>query len=422
MQSKLICMFSVCTSLVLASGSIQAANPNFVESDVDVQFTLLTEQPGSSFGWVGENLGDIDGDGASDFIVSAPFLVDTAGNPTGRVYIYSGADGTEIARHDGNPGEFLGFSASSAGDLDGDGVTDYAAGSIVRVVAWSGSTHQVLWETVRPGENFGFDLDTAGDIDGDGLSELIVGASATSTNGPGSGAAYLLAGSNGAVLWTQNGAEAFDRMGSAVGRLGDVDVDGDSVPDLVVGVRSGGHKDRGKALALSGMDGSIIHDMRPAGLPATPVSTYATFHAAGGGDVDGDGLGDIFVGDFGARRGPPNSASGRAYVYSGTNGAKLLQFDAENNGDGIGPGRIVPDADGDGLADIFVAAFTFGPNSEGKAYLHSGTDGALLRTMTGTQPNAFLGVDAFSAGDVNFDGIPDYVLTGFEVVHVILGN
>ncbi|MGB0513638.1 MAG: integrin alpha [Wenzhouxiangellaceae bacterium] len=413
-------IFSLCTGLFLASGLIQAADPNFVEPDVDVQFTRLTEQPGSSFGWVGEDLGDLDGDGASDFIVTAPFLTDANGNSIGRVYIYSGADGNEIARHDGNPGEFLGFSGSNAGDLDGDGINDYAAGSIVRVVAWSGNTHEVLWETVRPGENFGFDLDTAGDIDGDGLSEVIVGASAASINGPASGAAYLLSGSDGSILWTQNGAEAFDRMGSAVGRLADVDADG--VRDVVVGVRSGGLKDRGQALALSGVDGSILYDMRPAGLPNTPVSTYATFHAAGGGDVDGDGLADIFVGDFAARRGPPNSASGRAYVYSGANGAKLLQFEAENNGDGIGPGRIVPDADGDGLADIFVAAFTFGPNAEGIAYLHSGADGELLRTMTGTQPNAFLGVDAFSAGDVNFDGIPDYVLTGFEVVHVILGN
>lgn len=420
MKIRSIGMFSLCTSLILTSSVTQAANPNFVEPDVDVQFTVLTEQPGSGFGWVGEDLGDIDGDGASDFIVTAPFLTDADGNSIGRVYVYSGADGSELARHDGNPGEFLGFSGSAAGDLDGDGITDYAAGSIVRVVAWSGSTHEVLWETVRPGENFGFDLDTAGDIDGDGSSEVIVGATATSINGPASGAAYLLSGQDGAVLWTQNGAEAFDRMGSGVGRL--ADADGDGVRDVVVGVRSGGHKDRGEALALSGVDGSILYDMRPAGLPNTPVSTYATFHAAGGGDVDGDGIGDIFVGDFAARRGPLNSASGRAYVYSGANGSKLLQFDAENNGDGIGPGRIVPDANGDGLADVFVAAFTFGPNAEGKAYLRSGSDGSLLRTMTGTQPNAFLGVDAFSAGDVNFDGIPDYVLTGSEVVHVILGN
>ncbi len=406
--------------LSLLAGGALAADPNFVEPDVDVQYTLVTEQPGSSFGWVGENLGDIDGDGASDFVVTAPFLTDANGNNIGRTYVYSGADGSLIISHTGNTGEFMGFSASNAGDLNNDGVNDYASGTLFRVIAWSGADHQVLWEVPRGGENFGFDLDTAGDINGDGLSEVIVGASATATNGQASGAAYLLSGADGSILWRQDGAEAFDRMGSSVGRLDDVN--GDGVLDVVAGVRSGGKKDRGTAFALSGVDGSIIYTMRPVGLPATPVSTYATFHGAGGGDVNGDGIGDIFIGDFAARRGPPNSATGRAYVYSGTNGKKLHLFNAENNGDGIGPGRIVPDADGDGQADIYLAAFTFGANSEGKAYLHSGADGALLRTMTGTLPNAFLGVDAFSAGDVNLDGLPDYVLTGFEVVHLILGQ
>lgn len=403
-----------------------AANPNFLETDVDVQYSLFTEQVGSSFGWVAENLGDIDGDGATDFVVTAPFLVDTDGNSTGRVYVYSGANGVLLATHDGNVGEFMGFSASSAGDLNNDGITDYVAGSLSRVVAWSGSDHQALWEVVRPAEGFGFDLDTAGDIDGDGLSEVIVGATATATNGQASGAAYLLSGLDGAVIWRQNGAESLDRMGSSVGRLTDVDADG--INDVVVGVRSGGKKNRGNALTLSGADGSIIFDMTPVGLPAVPVSTYATFHGAGGGDVNGDGVGDIFIGDFAARRGPPansanfNSGTGRAYVYSGVDGSQLLLFSAENNGDGIGPGRIVPDADGDGLADIYVASFTFGASAEGKGYLYSGVDGGLIRTMTGTVANASLGVDALSAGDINFDGLPDYLLTGFDVIHLIIGN
>lgn len=410
--------------LTVLSTAVSAADPNFVEPDVDVQYTLFTEQAGSGFGWVGENLGDIDGDGASDFVVTAPFLLDANGNNIGRTYVYSGADGSLIISHTGNPGELMGFSASNAGDLNGDGINDYAAGTLFRVIAWSGTDHQMLWQTVQPGENFGFDLDTAGDIDGDGLSEIIVGASATATNGQASGAAYLLSGADGSIIWRQDGAEALDRMGSSVGRLDDVN--GDDVLDVVAGVRSGGSKDRGEAFALSGVDGSMIYSMGPVGLPATPISTYATFHGAGGGDVNGDGVSDIFIGDFAARRGALNSAAGlapgRAYVYSGSNGKMLHLFNAENNGDGIGPGRIVPDADGDGLADVYLAAFTFGANSEGKGYLYSGADGALLRTMTGTVPGAFLGVDAFSAGDVNLDGLPDYLLTGSEVVHLILGN
>lgn len=407
-------------ALSLTAATVIAADPNFVETDVNVQFTQLTEQPGSSFGWVAENLGDINGDNASDVVVSAPFFVDANGNNTGKVYVYSGVDGALLASHVGPTGELLGLGASSAGDLNGDGITDYAAGSLTRVIAWSGATHQILWEQVRPGERFGFDVDTAGDINGDGLSEVIVGADFASFTGANSGAAYLLNGADGSVIWRQDGADAGDQLGSAVGRLGDVNNDG--VPDVVAGARSGGLKDRGIAYALSGIDGSILYDMAPVGLPNQPQSTFATFHAAGGGDVNGDGVNDIFVGDFAARRGNFNTAAGRAYVFSGVNGSRLHLFNAENNNDGIGPGRIVPDADGDGLADIYLAAFTFGPNVEGKAYVHSGLDGSLIRTMTGTQANAFLGVDALSAGDVNQDGLPDYLLTGFEVIHLILGQ
>ncbi|MEJ8567955.1 integrin alpha [Elongatibacter sediminis] len=427
---------AVATALALCPAAAFSADPNFVEADVDVVATLLTEQPGSSFGWVAEDLGDISGDGATDFIVTAPFLVDGGGNSTGRIYLYSGADGALLATHTGNAGELLGFSASLAGNLDGDGVNDYVAGSRVRLVAYSGADHSVLWE-IAPPQGIGFDVDTAGDVTGDGIDEIIAGATGTSVNGGNSGAAYLLDGNDGSVLWQFNGSESFDLAGSAVGRLGDVS--GDGVPDVLVGVRGGGHKNRGIAFALSGVDGSVLYEMAPVGRSAVPggsFGTFATFHAAGGRDVDGDGIGDVFIGDFGATRGQQNpnrgggnanaptpvGGTGRAYVFSGADGTRLHVINAENNGDGIGPGRLVGDADGDGLADIYVAAFTFGPNAEGKAYLYSGADLSLLRTMTGTQPGIFLGVDALGLADVNFDGIPDYLLTGFEVVHIIAGN
>ena len=97
-------------------------------------------------------------------------------------------------------------------------------------------------------------------------------------------------------------------------------------------------------------------------------------------------------------------------------------FNAENTGDGLGPGRLVSDADGDGRADVFLAAYTFGGDSAlGRAYLY-GRRGRVLRTMTGTQAGAYLGVDAAGIGDVNADGIDDFLLTGLGVVHVILGS
>jgi len=427
---------TIFTGLLLTSASMMAADPNFLESDVQVIASLYSEQPGSSFGWVAENLGDINGDNASDYIVSAPFFVNGSGDNIGKIYIYSGADGTLLASHTGNPGELLGVSASLAGNLNDDGINDYVTGTRVRVVAYSGADHSILWEQTPP-EGIGFDVDTAGDINGDGIDEIIAGATRTSVNGANSGAALLLDGSDGSILWQFNGAEALDLAGSGVGRLGDVNSDG--VPDVVVGARGGGHKDRGIAFALSGIDGSVLYEMSPVGQRAQtsgPYGTFATYHAAGGSDVNGDGINDIFIGDYAATRGQQNErlggdnsnspdpvgGTGRAYVFSGADGTRLHVINAEHNGDGFGPGRLVSDANGDGLADIFVAAYTLGSNAEGKAYLYSGADLSLIRSMTGTQPFAFLGVDALGLGDVNFDGIPDFLLTGFEVIHVIAGN
>lgn len=433
-MKRLLIGLSISAALY-AGQTAMAADPNFVEADVDVIVTLLGEQPASdNFGWVAEDLDDINNDGNSDFVVTAPTFADGGGNQVGKVYVYSGNNGALLGSQVGVAGELLGFSASLAGDLNDDGVNDYVSGSLQRVVTYSGADHSVIWEVVQPGENFGFDVDTAGDVTGDGVSDIVVGATANGANGSLAGAAYLLSGADGAVVWQFLGAESGDQLGSAVGRIGDVS--GDGVPDVVVGARGGGHKDRGIAFALSGVDGAVIYDMKPVGRAAQPLGTFATFHAAGGRDVDGDGVNDIFIGDFGARRGQenpnlggtnpnspnPENRTGRAYVFSGADGSRLQVINAENNGDGIGPGRLVDDVDGDGLADIYVASFIFGPNLEGKSYLYSGADLSLIREMTGTMPFAFLGVDALGLRDADGDGLQDYLLTGFGVIHVIAGN
>lgn len=399
------------------SNNVPAAHPDFVEPDVKVVFSATGEQSGDEFGWVAEDLGDINGDGASDFITSAPFHI-IGGALAGKVYVYSGADGTLLASHTGNPPELLGYGASLAGDLDGDGVNDYVAGSLDRVVAWSGADHGMLWQQTGSTFRFGFDVDTAGDVNGDGLDEVIVGETGVNGN---SGAVHLLSGLDGSFLWTRKGGETLDLLGSAVGRLDDVN--GDGIPDVVAGARGGGHKNRGAAYALSGADGTLIQEMRPVGeLPeGAAVGTFATFHAAGGGDVDGDGVSDVYVGDYNAFKEEEGAGAGRAYLFSGVDGNRIRVLNAESAGDGFGPGRVIPDVDGDGRADIFSAAYTWGPNSEGKAYVISGR-GGVLRTMTGTQPFASLGVDALALDDANLDGRTDFVLTGSGVIHVIAGN
>lgn len=415
----------------MASGTAWASSPYFVEPDVNVLFTAFGEQAGDGFGWVGEDLGDINGDGASDFIVTAPFFV-LNDQVVGRVYVYSGADGSLLAVHTGQgPSERLGFGASLAGDLNGDGVNDYIAGSLLRVMAWSGADHSILWQRDGNIVGFGWDVDTAGDLNGDGHDDVIVGESyAFDDTNPGT--VFALSGVDGSVLWSRDGHAAGDRMGSAVGRLGDINHDG--IPDVVAGERAGGRHDRGVAYALSGRDGSILLCMRPVGEPATqtPASTFATFHGAGGGDVNGDGVNDIYIGDYSAS--VDGVDTGRTYIYSGRTGHRLALINAENPGDGIGPGRIVHDVNNDGRDDLYVASYLYGDNDAGKAYVmtvpghghgyghHHHRHAKVLRTMTGTVPNAQLGIDAAGLRDVNGDGKTDFLLTGNGVIHVIAGN
>ncbi|MEJ2365670.1 MAG: SpoIIE family protein phosphatase, partial [Deltaproteobacteria bacterium] len=62
---------------------------------------------------------------------------------------------------------------------------------------------------------------------------------------------------------------------------------------------------------------------------------------------------------------------------------------------------------GDGYADLFMAAFnsSAGAPSGGKAYLRSGKDGSLLRTITGKIAGDQLGFDALAVGDVTGHGV-----------------
>jgi len=140
------------------------------------------------------------------------------------------------------------------------------------------------------------------------------------------------------------------------------------------------------------------------------------------------------VGDYNSKSGQHNprgthsvgSGRGRAFVFSGADGSLIWRIEGEDFGDGMGPGRGVPDINDDGHDDIFVAAWAYGQGDNdtdvGKGYLISGADGEVIRTMTGTVPYGYVGVDAASIDDVNGDGLTDYILTGWGFLHVVLGN
>lgn len=414
-------------SITTACSTALASHPNFEEPDVDVLYSMAGEQAGDSFGWVADPIGDIDSDGRPDFVTSAPFQVND-GVLTGKAYVFSGADGTLLHSLVGQPNEFMGYSATSAGDVNNDGVGDYILGTRVRAMVKSGADHSVIHEWIKPGEGFGYDSAAAGDLNHDGYDDVIIGAPFASG---GAGRVYVFSGFDGSELWSAPGTGL---SGMGVGPAGDIDDDG--TPDVVVASPGAGKNRKGAALVLSGVDGSVLLELNPKtpSPSANGQSTFGRYHAHGAGDVNADGVPDIYVGDYNAKGGQHNangrnsvgSGEGRAFVFSGLDGNILHEIKAENFGDGIGPGRGVPDINGDGHDDIFVAAWAYGQDDDnidaGKGYLISGADGTVLRTMTGKTAWEYIGVDALSVGDVNADGKTDYMLTGWGTLHVILGN
>ena len=388
------------------------ARAQFAEPGTRVLYTLRAEQPGDGFGWVAERIGDVDGDRAPDFVIGAPESA-AGGASAGRAYVYSGRTGALLHTVTGQAGDRLGFAVSGPGDLDRDGVPDYVIGGQGRVLAISGADHHVLFDVRVARERFGFTVGPVGDVDGDGRIDLVVGAPAADR---GAGKAYVLSGNDGAVLWVARGPNPGAGLGSGVSGLDDLDRDG--IPDVVASAQGAGPTFLGAAFVYSGRDGHLLRTL----LPDPTAQAFGTFFTHDAGDVDRDGVRDLLIGDFGDRE--AGDGAGKAYVFSGRTGDRLLVLRGEAAGDGFGIGRGIGDVDHDHRADLVLASYnaSAGAAAGGKVRVFSGKDGRVLRTLTGTEAGAQLGFDALGLGDVDGDRHPELLITGVDVAHVVAGR
>lgn len=381
--------------------------------ELDVLRVIDGEAAGDQFGWIGRNAGDVDGDGTVDLLTSAPYKA-IGGPNAGRVYVHSGRTGELLASFDGQPNELLGIGIECAGDVDGDGRPDVAAGAsgpgygagAVRV--WSGRTGELLLERLgeAPGDSFGSNVAGCGDWNGDGHDDLIVGA--PQHDGPAgadAGRVYVVSGADGRTLATLDGEAAGDRLGSAVdGHAGD--------RILIVGAPDAGEGDRGRVLVFRGGEGDALELAFAIEAGAEDVQLGRMFVSAVG-DVDGDGHVDVYGSDWESNANG-RAGSGRIYVHSGRDGKRLLELSGEAPGDGFGIGTCeAGDVDGDGRDDLLVGAWqsAAGAKSGGRCYLHSGADGSLIRTYTCTTPEDTFGFDTTGLGDIDGDGRLDFLIT-----------
>ncbi|MCX4240575.1 FG-GAP-like repeat-containing protein [Paraliomyxa miuraensis] len=416
---------AIALALALFSWSTPAlAEPGtFVEPEVEVLHTF--EGEGGSFGWAVSAVGDVDGDGVSEALTSAPFDPRGGAN-AGRVYLYSGATGAELQAWTGVAGDRLGYAIADAGDVDGDGTPDVLAGApgapgamgtVGRAYLYSGidgSEIAVLIGNV-PGDRFGAAVTGVGDVDGDGLADVLVGAPGDPTMGTSAGRVALFGAADWTTpRWIRDGAVG-EQLGGGTGPIGDVD--GDGIADVVIGASGNG----GAVWVLSGDDGSDVH---PPLLGDASAVNLGHFFVAGVGDLDGDGVPEIYGGDYGD--GALGPGTGRAYVWSGATGERLFTFGGVAAGDGLGCGRGGGDADGDGIPDLAIGSYSASPagvSQAGFITVFSGATGDVLRTITGTTAMEQVGFDVVTIGDVNGDGRDDLVLSGAndDRVYVIAG-
>jgi hypothetical protein len=229
------------------------------------------------------------------------------------------------------------------------------------------------------------------------------------------------------VLQTFLGNPTTGRIGTTVAGAGDVN--GDGVPDLVMGNASGLNPMgvmTGLAVIRSGSDGTVIRTLY--GVAANSAFGYSI---SGAGDVNNDGLDDVIVGALTASTQNANAGYGR--IFSGLDGSIIRT----HNGGQVNSffGRAVGDAgdlNQDGFDDVLVTGFDTGPFpiDTGVVRVYSGLDGSILQSWSGTVTTGSIGLAASSAGDVNADGYPD-IISGCEtdstgafragIVHVFSG-
>ena len=376
------------------------ANP-FVEK-VRVIHEWQGEGVNDQFGWVARGIGDVDKDGAVDFVTSAPFKGGSA--PGGRIYVYSSKSGRLLWKQDGAPGDRLGLTIEAAGDINRDGTPDIVATApgTGRGYAYSGRDGSKLQTFAGPDGAALSAIASAGDANGDGHADVLAGA-APRPPATGVGKAFVFSGKDGSVLLTLDGEREGDRFGSAVAghTAGKQTL-------LVIGAAGGGERRTGRVYVFKGLSAK----------PAFTIDADETGAALGAmfvavaGDVDNDGTADVYASDFPNRAKGPST--GRVYIHSGKTGAQLLALTGTIAGEGFGTSASAAgDLDGDGHADLAVGAWQHAgaAPSGGRIYLHSGLDGRLFGTITSRTAFDTLGFDSVGIGDVDADGIDDLLIT-----------
>ncbi len=357
-------------------------------------------------------VGDVNGDGFNDYIVTAPRVDHNGVNDTGTAYLMFGSK-TGLGNYD-----LKNLTAAQGVNLYGSEVGELLGGTTLATASLGGIVSQ---GNVAYGQSHS--VADIGDINGDGIDDVAIGSPGWGNQNyynSGAGRTYIVYGQQKGVTWSDAS------LGSLSGTSGFV------LSKSSAGTSSGSNTN----------------------------NNQLGWSIAGGGDFNGDGADDFVVSAVGETV-SGNLAAGAAYVIYGQAGAnvastftsstdldalvtngKAVKFTGSAAQDHFGSSVAMGDFNGDGLADIAVGApgNSAGGTDAGQTTFVYGSAANLTQAMSvnsetlaaGTHTAGYAaivgGVDRISGGlgDDTISGIGSASDTGnngkFDVAYGAAGN
>lgn len=401
-------------------------------------WTYEVNQISMQLGEVISGAGDVNGDGFSDVILGAP-KYNTGLTDVGKTFIFHGS-GTGLPTDPNwtmtgftSSGK-LGISATSAGDINNDGYDDIIYGEEEytfgeseegKVYLHYGSPIGVSlfedwsFESNQAYAHLGNALTGAGDMNADGFDDFIVAAkdfdeSAFKLN---TGAIYLFYGKSGELFgpdWVEYGSYSGDIFGLRLCGGGDVNMDG--FDDILISSDQFNGSTEGNNYLYIGTESFPYADPSWTFRSHLQGSYIYDTGLSNSGDVNGDGLDDILLGEY-----IYSTSSGQLLLFYGSEVLPLIFADYQLSntqasclfGSSVAGGG---DINNDGYNDVLVGAPNFdgGSINEGKVFCYKGSaiglDTIFSSSVESNQDNAAFGTSIDIIGDFNNDNYADIIV------------
>lgn len=402
-------------------------------------FQVNCGRGGDALGYAVATNGDFNGDGVNDIAIGSPCFYVRKFARAGRVLVLDGRNGKVIFRKKGGRiGQWMGASVSFLPDLNGDGRDEIAFGSpgydvsgfeqgdpllgtkesAGRVDVYQKKKRRMRVFGVTRNAGFGERIAPTSDIDGDGKRDFLISAS-TDSNPDGSGGrpgrVWLVSGRNGDLLAFRLGPKAGKNYGRALAST--PDLDGDGLMDFLAGsdelnipnVFNSGAVD---VVSTADFEGDPL--LQVVGARSDRLGRTVDY----AGFVNDDDIPDFIAGALGADDNGIKK-SGLVTLYS-LNGNRLwVRQDSEVQekayfGDSV---ATVGDINGDGITDFVAGAPGFDifvdklvQADAGRIVTLSGEDGEPIWSLNGDHLDDEFGYALAGKIDFNLDEIPDVVV------------